>query len=175
VLISQDAAIGSDQVRTVSPDARTIRAVLGRFATGVVVVAVMTPDGPVGMTVNSFSSVSLDPPLILFCVRKESSLRPHIVGAQAFAVNVLRESQQDVSQRFASPGFDRFGVIRPRRGMKGVPLLDGALAVIECTTEQVITAGDHDIIIGRVGAVEAPTAAAQPLIYYSGSYRSLKA
>lgn len=154
---------------------RTLRAVLGRFATGVAVVTAASPGGPVGMTVNSFSSVSLDPPLVLFCVNRRSRLHPAFAEAEAFAVHMLGEGQRDISQRFATPGFDRFGEIRPREGLRGTPLLDGTLAVIECATEQIVAAGDHDIVIGRVVMVEAaPGAAEDPLLYYGGAYRSIE-
>ncbi len=150
------------------------RAVLGRYATGVAVVTAMTPAGPVGMTVNSFSSVSLDPPLVLFCVRQGSTLRTAFTDSAAFAVNVLRDGQRDVARRFATRGTDRFGSAWYRRGVGGAPVLPSVLAVIECATERIVTAGDHEIVIGRVEAVDADTAA-DPLLYFEGAYRSLDA
>jgi flavin reductase (DIM6/NTAB) family NADH-FMN oxidoreductase RutF len=146
-----------------------LRAVLGRYATGVVVV---TAAGPVGLTVNSFTSVSLDPPLVLFCLREESRLR----GAfgSAFAVNVLREGQREVARRFA--GRDGFDGLPHRTGRSGAPLLAGTLATIECTTERTVAGGDHDIVVGRVLATAVHEAgAADPLLYYEGAYRSLDA
>jgi flavin reductase (DIM6/NTAB) family NADH-FMN oxidoreductase RutF len=156
-------------------DKGRLRTVLGQFATGVVVITAATPrDEPVGMTVNSFSSVSLDPPLVLFCAARRSRLHQVFTTAEVFAVNVLRQSQKDVSRRFASPGFDRFGSSLPKPGKSGVPTIDEALAVIECEVENVIQAGDHDIVIGQVQEIDAaPGIGADPLVYYSGAYRSL--
>lgn len=156
-------------------DPRTLRTVLGKFATGVVVVTANTPDGtPVGMTMNSFTSVSLDPPLILCCVGRTSQLHPALTTADAFAVNVLRESQKDVSRQFARPGLERFGSLRPLRGASGAPLIEGALAVLECANERVIDAGDHDIVVGRVRKLDTTRdLPAEPLVYFAGGYRSL--
>jgi flavin reductase (DIM6/NTAB) family NADH-FMN oxidoreductase RutF len=152
-----------------------LRATLGRFATGVAVVTAAGPDGtPVGMTVNSFTSVSLNPPLVLFCAARRSCLYPTFAAAEAFGVNILRESQRALSWRFASPGFDRFDTIKPRPGSTGVPLLPSTLATLECVEPHRIPAGDHDVIIGRVTALEVdPDDQSQPLVFYSGGYRSL--
>ncbi|MFC6883272.1 MULTISPECIES: flavin reductase family protein [Actinomadura] len=154
---------------------RALRAALGRFATGVAVVTAAAPDGtPIGMTVNSLTSVSLDPPLVLFCVDRRSRLHPVFTGADGFAVNILREGQLSLSWRFASPGFDRFDAIEPRYGETGVPLLPSALAVLECVEPRPIPAGDHDIVLGRVVALEtAPDDHAEPLVFFGGGYRSL--
>ena len=156
-------------------DTSQLRTVLSKFATGVAVITTAGPGGqPVGMTVNSFSSVSLDPPLVLCCVSRSSGLHPVFTEAVSFAVNVLSGNQQGVSWRFARPGFDRFGPIRPDEGSSGVPLLPDTLARLECTTERVVPAGDHDILIGRVCAMDLASAASpEPLIFYGGRYRSL--
>jgi 3-hydroxy-9,10-secoandrosta-1,3,5(10)-triene-9,17-dione monooxygenase reductase component len=165
----------TDQPAADPADPRMLRTVLGRFATGVTVVTTTTPDGePVGMTVNSFTSVSLDPPLVLFCVARRSCLYPAFATTKAFAVNILRESQRAVSSRFASPGFDRFDATPKQVSKTGVPLLESALAIIECATHQRIAAGDHDIIIGRVLALDVPSeTVSDPLLFFAGSYRSL--
>lgn len=156
------------------PDPAALRTVLGRFATGVAVVTAMTTDGPVGMTVNSFSSVSLEPPLVLFCVRRDSSLHAAFVTASCFAVNVLRDDQQGLSRRFAAPGADRFGALRAPSDKARAPLLADPLAVIECTTRLLVPAGDHEIVIGHVtAAIAAPGGAAEPLVFYGGTYRRL--
>jgi 3-hydroxy-9,10-secoandrosta-1,3,5(10)-triene-9,17-dione monooxygenase reductase component len=168
--------MGTPDQRTSDPlQARRFRAALGRFATGVAVVTAADADGtPVGMTVNSFTSVSVDPPLVLFCVGRQSCLYPVFAAADGFAVNVLREGQLALSWRFASPGFDRFDTIEPRYGRTGVPLLPSALAVFECLEPRAIPAGDHDVIIGRVAALEtAPDDHAEPLVFFGGGYRSL--
>jgi 3-hydroxy-9,10-secoandrosta-1,3,5(10)-triene-9,17-dione monooxygenase reductase component len=155
-----------------SPDPAALRAVLGRFATGVAVVTAMTADGPVGMTVNSFSSVSLDPPLVLFCVRRESVLRAAFVSAPGFAVNVLRADQQGLSRRFAAPGTERFAALPSTPAGSRPPVLEGALAVIECLTRLLVPAGDHEIVIGQVTRAAAGTGA-EPLVFYRGTYRTL--
>ncbi|MEU4242861.1 flavin reductase family protein [Actinoplanes sp. NPDC026619] len=164
-------------VRVFDPgNPREFRTVLARFATGVAVVTAATDDGQaVGMTVNSFSAVSLDPPLVLFCVNRASQLHPVFAGAQAFAVHILAQARLPLSRRFARPGLDRFGGVRVGAGRQGVPLLDeGVLAVLECLGERTVPAGDHDIVLGRVErAVLSPYADADPLIYYGGAYRSL--
>jgi flavin reductase (DIM6/NTAB) family NADH-FMN oxidoreductase RutF len=156
------------------PDPGALRTVLGRFATGVAVVTAMTPDGPVGMTVNSFSSVSLDPPLVLFCIRRDSSLHAAFVTASCFAVNVLRDDQQGLSRRFAAAGTDRFAALRAPSDRTRPPLLADPLAVIECTTRLLVPAGDHEIVIGHVtAAAAAPGGGAEPLVFYGGTYRRL--
>lgn len=156
-------------------DTSQLRTVLSRFATGVVVITATGPGGmPAGMTVNSFTSVSMDPPLVLCCLSRSSRLHPVFTEASSFAVNVLSGGQQEVSGRFARPGFDRFGPIQPDEGSSGVPLLPDTLARLECTTERVVPAGDHDILIGRVCAMDLASAASpEPLIFYAGRYCSL--
>jgi flavin reductase (DIM6/NTAB) family NADH-FMN oxidoreductase RutF len=156
-------------------ESRTMRRVLGRFATGVVVVTTRTDDGlPVGMTVNSFCSVSLEPPLVLFCVSRASQLHPVYVGSTHFAVNVLSESQRELSLRFAGFGRDRFAGLTHDSGTGGSPVLPGALAVAECATTSVTQAGDHDIVLGRVLGLSAETDGLdEPLVFYGGAYRQL--
>lgn len=151
-----------------------LRAVLGRFATGVAVVTAFGPDGgPLGMTVNSFTSVSLDPPLVLYCANRASRLFPAFTQARAFAVNILAESQDEVSRRFARQGLDRFGALRYEAGEAGAPVLADSIAVLECTTESVVPAGDHALVLGRVSAAAAVAGAAAPLVFYDGAYRRL--
>lgn len=156
-------------------DRRQLRSVLSRFTTGVVVVTAHTPQGrPTGMTANSFSSLSLDPPLVLFCVNRSSRMCEVFANADAFAVNVLRDRDRALSQRFARPGLERFGDLKPRYGRSGAPLLPDPLAVIECVEPRRVPAGDHEIVIGRVVAASADLAdEAAPLVFYAGAYRSL--
>lgn len=157
-------------------DTRALRTVLGRFATGVAVVTVRTAEGnPLGMTVNSFLSVSLEPPLVSFCVNRDSRLCPAFTGAAVFAVNVLTEQQRDLSRRFAKPGLDRFGTLPYAPGRSGAPVLPGSLAVVECTTDSVMPAGDHVIVLGRVVAAVKAEKAAQPLVFFDGAYCRLDA
>jgi flavin reductase (DIM6/NTAB) family NADH-FMN oxidoreductase RutF len=154
-------------------DARELRTALGHFATGVAVITARDVRGPVGMTVNSFCSVSLDPPLVLFCVGHRSQLRSVLSRATSYAVNVLGADQEALSRRFASPGFDRFGATRWRPGTTGSPVLVDALAVLECITERVVETGDHDIVLGRVATVHPLGTGREPLVFFSGGYRQL--
>ncbi|MEV8635682.1 flavin reductase family protein [Streptosporangium sp. NPDC051023] len=153
-------------------DAGHLREVLGKFATGVAVVATTTARGPVGMTVNSFCSVSLNPPVVLFCVRHQSQLYEVFSAATTFSVNVLAEGQEALSKQFASPGYDRFGSVRWRPGVTRSPVLGGAHAVLECLTHQLLPTGDHDIVLGRVVAAH-PLSPGRPLLFHAGGYREL--
>jgi flavin reductase (DIM6/NTAB) family NADH-FMN oxidoreductase RutF len=156
-------------------DSQALRSVLGRFATGIVVVTMRTGEGrPVGMTANSFTSVSLAPPIVSFCVSHVSRLHPLFTKTSDFAVNILADSQQELSRRFARPGLDRFGSLPYEAGRNGTPILLGSLAVIECATASVVAAGDHDIILGAVTALTADADETNsPLVFFNGSYRHL--
>jgi flavin reductase (DIM6/NTAB) family NADH-FMN oxidoreductase RutF len=155
-------------------DDATFRQVLARFATGVVVVTATTPDGPAGLTCQSFSSLSLDPPLVLLSTSRSSKTWPRIEATGRFAVNVLGEDQVALSDRFAVSGGDKFASVGWRPGALGNPLLDGAIAHIECDVHAVHDGGDHVIVLGRVRALEAPGLEDRsPLIYFRSSYRSL--
>ncbi len=149
------------------------RELLGRFATGVTVITTVTGDGsPVGMTANSVSSVSLDPPLVLICVDHENAMHRDLARAAGFVINILASDQEEVSRRFADNCDDRFSGIGYRPGSQGAPILDGVLAYIECHRHSSIEAGDHTIFVGRVtgGAVES----GHPLVFYRGGYGELK-
>lgn len=158
-------------------DAAFFRSVMAQFATGVVVVTGRDEEGaPRGMTCQSFSSLSLDPPLVMVCPARSSSSWPQMGPQGTFAVNVLSSGQTDLSGRFARSGTDKFADTVWHEGELGVPLLDGALAHIECELEAVYPGGDHYIVVGRVKALhsdlgdETPL---DPLLYYRSSYRSL--
>ncbi|WP_152046841.1 flavin reductase family protein [Aureimonas psammosilenae] len=136
-------------------DPRTLRDAFGAFATGVTVVTSRTGDGsPIGFTANSFASVSLDPPLLLICLAKTSRNFANMTGAKAFAVNVLAENQKDVSNTFAKPVEDRFAAVKWQDGPAGSPVFPGAAAWFDCTSEEIVDAGDHAILIGRVAGFE---------------------
>lgn len=141
------------------------------FASGVTVVTVASGDELHGMTASSFASVSLEPPLILVCLDKASRTRTLVAQAGRFAVNVLGGAQADVSQAFSRPGVKPFGTVPYAHGSNGAPLLDGAIAVLECTTYRVFEAGDHEVVLGEVTACAAP--GGDPLVYFQGAYRSL--
>lgn len=155
-------------------DEGTFRQVLARFATGVVVVTGAPADGPAGLTCQSFSSLSLDPPLILLSTARSSSTWPRIAATGRFAVNVLGADQQTVSARFAVSGGDKFAGQAWHAGVLGNPLLDGVLAHVECDIEAEHDGGDHVIVVGRVRALEAPgLVSASPLIYFRSGYHAL--
>lgn len=154
-------------------DQRTLRDALGCFATGVTVVTTRDADGtPVGLTANSFTSVSLDPPLLLVCLAKSASSLPVFENARHFAINVLHIGQQPVSGRFARKGEDRFAGTEIEMWDSGVPILSHSLASFECTRDAVHDAGDHIILIGRVERVRFEPRR-DPLLYFRGRYRRL--
>ena len=148
------------------------RRACGRFATGVTIASVIDCQGtPHGLTVSSFTSVSLDPPLILICLGHAVSVIDAFRSASYFGINVLSENQRDLSERFARKGEDRFTGVAWERGETGVPLIPGVLAAIECAVERRVTAGDHDIFIGEM--VASRVTEGEPLIHYASRYRQL--
>lgn len=159
--------------RTAAVTSGEYRRACGRFATGVTIASVLDGEGtPRGLTVSSFTSVSLHPPLILICLGHKVSAIDAFRASAHFGINVLADHQRDLSERFARQGHDRFGSLEWRRGETGVPLLAGVLAAVECAVEQRFTSGDHDIFVGRV--VRAHVAEGAPLVYYASRYRRLK-
>jgi flavin reductase (DIM6/NTAB) family NADH-FMN oxidoreductase RutF len=153
---------------------RYLRRTFGRFATGVTIVTCLDAAGrPVGLTVNSFGSLSLDPPLVQWSLWLDSGYLDAFRQARHFAVNVLAAAQVDLSQRFASAAEDRFGEGHWEAGTGGVPLLGGCAAHFECETESAQPFGDHMLFVGRVlRAVESPRA---PLLFHGGRYHHLGA
>jgi flavin reductase (DIM6/NTAB) family NADH-FMN oxidoreductase RutF len=154
-------------------DPRTLRDALGCFATGVTVVTCLGADGePAGLTVNSFTSVSLDPPLLLVCLARNAASAAALVESGCFAVNVLQTGQQPASIRFATKDQDRFGTTPWSCGEGGAPILADSMGVFECERYAVHDGGDHHILIGKV--VKATfDAALDPLLYFRGRYRRL--
>lgn len=153
-------------------DKDLFRAVLGRFASGVTIVTTTDADGcDHGMTVSAFSSLSLDPPLVLVCIDHNASVWPAFERAEHFAINILGSQQEALSRRFSSRDGDRFAGVGFTRGITGVALLDDTLASVECVVTSRVPHGDHSIL---VGSVEGGTARdLQPLLYYRGGYASL--
>jgi flavin reductase (DIM6/NTAB) family NADH-FMN oxidoreductase RutF len=148
------------------------RKACARYATGIAVAAVTSPDGsPEGLTVNSFTSVSLEPPLILVCIAKTATAYSAFQAAKAFAVNILREEQIDLSQHFASSKSQRFEGLDWRPGVHGAPVLNGALAVLECAMHGSFDAGDHTVYLGLVERAESHEG--PPLLYFASAYRKL--
>lgn len=162
----------SEPARTAGGEQRALRDALGRFATGVTVITTGDGSGAVeGLTVNSFASVSLEPPLVLWSLRRESRSLPRFRASGHFAVNVLSSAQQPLSQYFAKPRLDRFAGVDFYTDLTGCPLLPGSLAVFECATRQRIEAGDHVVFIGEV--LRCETRAGTPLVFSHGRYHQL--
>lgn len=149
-------------------DSARFRQVLGHFPTGVTVITAQHEQTPVGLAIGSFTSVSLEPPLVAFCPAKSSSSWPKIRAAGRFCVNILAEDQEDVCRAFASKADDKFEGLGWRKGASG-PVLSDVLAWIECEIDAIHEAGDHDIVIGRVLELEVEQESG-PLIFYRGGY-----
>lgn len=167
----QAVAPPGPDTRTV-PDSRGLRTALGQFATGITVVTTRASTGGfVGLTVNSFSALSLQPPLVLWSLRCTSPSLPVFQGAERFVVNVLAEAQVEVSRRFASPLPDKFDGVAHAESTTGLPLLHGAAAWFECRTVSQQLAGDHCLFIAEVERFTASELA--PLLFHAGGYFAL--
>lgn len=165
-------AAPSREYRTGS-DPRTLRDALGCFATGVTVVTCVDVEGqPIGLTANSFTSLSLDPPLLLVCVAKAAASAAALAEASHFAVNVLQTGQQPASITFSTRVDDRFGQTEWTLGEHGVPVLLDSLSVFECRRHAVHEGGDHFILVGEVRKATFEPGL-DPLLYFRGSYRRL--
>lgn len=154
------------------------RRVVGRFATGVTVITTVLPDGSKhAMTANSFTSVSLDPVLVLFCADHTTRFHDAVLQTGTFAVSVLAAEHESASRRFAVKGRDldtQFdGVDHEPGPVTGAPVLTGAVAALECAVESTTEAGDHTVVVGRVLGLSEPAPDAAPLLYFGGRYRSL--
>ena len=157
---------------TGSPDPKLLRAALSQFATGVTIIATKEDDGtPRGFTANSFTSVSLDPPLVLVCVARSAASCDIFKAAKHFSVNVLAEEQKDISGLFASQRPDKFEIAPWHPGKTGTPVIDAALAWFECAQHQLVDAGDHVILVGRVEYFGQGRG--RPLGYFRGAYFTL--
>ncbi len=156
--------------------ARSFRDVLGLFATGVTVVTSMHEGEPVGMTCQSFASVSLSPPLVLFCPSRASRAWPLIHRAGHFCVNILSDGQQELSNAMATKGSEKFDGVGWSLSKTGAPLLDDVAGYVDCTVQTVHEAGDHYVVIGRVqdlGHGDAPRQP-EPLLFHRGGYTALR-
>lgn len=163
----------SHAVTSLQVTEQDFRATMATFCTGVVVVTASPHGNPVGLTCQSFTSLSTDPPLVSFNTRLGSRTWPSIRAAGAFAVNILAADQESLSRTFSGKAPDRYAGVAWRYGSHGLPLLDGALAHVQCTLEAVHPGGDHHIVVGRVLAVERRSDEADPLLYYRSRYRAL--
>jgi flavin reductase (DIM6/NTAB) family NADH-FMN oxidoreductase RutF len=155
------------------PDPESFRKACAQFATGITIVSLRAPNGtPHGLTVNSFTSVSINPPLILVCIDYGCALLPYFRLANFFAVNILTQEQRSLSISFAVKPEGRFDGIHWHAGSTGAPILSGVLAFFECRTSQIAEAGDHAIVIGEVVRSECSTG--NPLVYFDSNYRVLR-
>lgn len=155
-------------------DGRTFRDVLGHFASGVTVVTASTPDGPMGFTCQSFTSLSLEPPLVALAPGKSSTSWPRMAAAGAFCVNILEAAQGALGHAFAVSGAeraDKFAGVRWTPAPTGSPVIEGVLAWVDCTLLVVHDAGDHELVLGRV--VDLGIGSGSPLLFYRGRFERL--
>jgi 3-hydroxy-9,10-secoandrosta-1,3,5(10)-triene-9,17-dione monooxygenase reductase component len=164
--------MGSSATGTIGSD--VFRRVMGHFVTGVTVISALDDERPLGITVNALSSVSLDPPLVMVALDRRRFLTPVVRSAGRYAVNVLSEEQQALSDCFAGapvePGREAFCGAAWHPGETGLPIIDGAIASLECTVVETFSAGDHDLFIGRVDALGTEDDHPMPLLYYRRRY-----
>jgi flavin reductase (DIM6/NTAB) family NADH-FMN oxidoreductase RutF len=155
-------------------DPVAFRKVMGHFGSGVTVVTTCMGDRRAGITVNAFCSVSLDPPLVLVCIERDSRAHSLLLESQIFAVNILSSAQADISRCFASSSnakFERFCDVETHEVATGAPVFDECVAFVDCSVEAVYPGGDHTIFVGRVQALGSGSAA--PLLYYRARYGQL--
>ena len=153
-------------------DPNHFRKACSQFATGITIPTVLGSDGkPHGFTANSFTSVSLSPPMVLICVDNQANVIEHFRTASSFGINILEATQQSLSSRFAGRGHDRFRGVDWRPGELGAPLIDGAIAHMVCSVTNVLEVGDHFVFFGKV--IFAQFYAGNPLLYFQGRYESL--
>jgi len=161
-------------LRAMHLDPDGFRKVMGHFTTGVTIVTTMEGARPWGITVNALAPVSLDPPLLMVALDRRRRIAPVVRAGGRFAVNILGEDQQDVSDCFAgapvTPGREEFCGASWHPGVTGMPLLEGVIASIECEVAEVHAAGDHELFIGRVVGIETETRHPLPLLYYRRRY-----
>ena len=167
----------SNQGVSEDPITTGLKQVMRAYPQGVTVVTFATDEGPKGITVSSFTSVSLSPPLVLVSIAKGSALHDILVRSKSFAVNLLADDQKSVSDRFAGriQMEDRFDGLGFRKGATGSPIIDGAHAAIECKAWRVYEGGDHSVVIGEVVSAAVVSPRKKPLVYYSQQYTSTEA
>lgn len=155
-------------------DQRAFRGALGAFATGVAVITAQGPGGEaIGLTMSSFNSVSLDPPLVLFSVDRRAHSLAAMQAAEGYAVNILAQDQEHLSNRFAKALSDKWAEVAHTLGHAEAPLIEGALAHFECVPYAEYDGGDHVIFVGRVVQFGAGEAGLEPLVFFRGQYRAL--
>ena len=153
-------------------DDAAFKSAMSHFASGVTVVTTEHDGKPYGMTVASFASLSLRPPLVLVCIEKSVKTHEAIAAAGRFGVSILAAAQAEISGRFASKRDDKFDGVSMLRGNNGVPLISGALTTLECTVHQQLPGGDHSIFVGEVTDCHITTEGA-PLVYFRSGYREI--
>jgi flavin reductase (DIM6/NTAB) family NADH-FMN oxidoreductase RutF len=151
-------------------DPMDYRKTLGSYPTGVVIITGDGEEGPVGLAIGSFSSVSLDPPLVGFLPDKSSTSWPKIEKSGSFCVNILAEDQLDVCRAFASKGGDKYASVTWRSAATGSPVLDGVCAWIDCSIHRVDDAGDHWFVLGEIQQMAVPRDDVGPLLFFRGGY-----
>lgn len=157
-------------IKPAPADAMQFRAALGMFATGVTIVTARAQDGSlVGLTANSFNSVSLAPPLVLWSLSQKAGTMPVFSQGSHYAINILAADQMALAQRFATRDIDRFAGVSWREGAGGAPVLDGVAAVFECANRSQYEEGDHVIFVGEVESCSRREGA-MPLIFHGGRY-----
>ena len=158
---------------TITPE--SFRRASGLWATGVSIVTTVDGAGkPFGLTMNAVTSLSLNPPMFIVCVDNNSDTLAPMRASKVFCINVLASSQQDLSNRFAKKGDDKFSGVPHSLGTTGAPLLDGALLAIECATTNIVAGGDHQIMLGEVRRIVTnESAGIEPLLYFGGRYAAL--
>ncbi|GIP49095.1 monooxygenase [Paenibacillus sp. J53TS2] len=151
------------------------RNTMGQFATGVTVITTLDQEGnPLGMTANAFTSLSLDPPMVLICVDRHSATLTELAATGKYCVNILEKSQESISRQFAKKGGnEKFLGIAYHAGETGLPVLEGCLTSVECVVEDVLEGGDHLVLLGRGLHIHTPEGAAEPLLFYRGKYAAL--
>lgn len=150
---------------------RDFRDALGSFATGVTIITARDADGAlVGLTANSFNSVSLSPPLVLWSLSRTGSSMPVMSSAMHYAINILGADQQALAERFATKGIDRWAGVAHTPGVHNTPLLAGCIATFECFNRSQYTEGDHVIFVGEVERCSYPKPGAAPLVYHGGRF-----
>ena len=155
-------------------DASSFRDALSQFATGVTVITTRDRSGrPFGTTANAVSSVSLRPPLVLACLRQESETLAALLQRRRFAINVLHSSQAELSDRFATAAADDTWDAVSHRSVESIPLLEGAIATLECELHDLAEGGDHAVVVGHVVALDDAADGGDPLLFYAGSYRRI--
>lgn len=164
--IAETGQVRDPQLQLADPSA--LRRAMGRFTTGAAIVISETPAGPQGMTINSLTWVSLEPPMILISLTSGTRSADAVQESGAYSVSILGAGQESLALEFSRPGDDKFAGRHLHRGSFGQPVVPGALATLECTVEQEVQAGDHTIFIGMVRAVEHRVGA--PLAFYSGKF-----